>query len=69
MTSAGPAAIVLCHQVTGLATVRALGRQGVDVHAFVFDSADPLRLSRHVRSTIVEDEEDRALVDRLIERA
>jgi D-aspartate ligase len=43
-------AIVLCKVLTGLATVRALARQGVHVHAVVFDPADPLRLSRYPQS-------------------
>lgn len=41
-----PSAIVLCRAVTGLATVRALHRAGVDVHAFVFAEHDHIRRSR-----------------------
>lgn len=46
-----PPAIVLCTALTGLATVRALASQGVQVHALVFDKKDPLRLSRHPHAT------------------
>jgi D-aspartate ligase len=42
-------AIVLCKAATGLATVRALASEGVDVHAFVFSPHDPLRWSRYGR--------------------
>lgn len=41
-----PSAIVLCRAVTGLATVRALHREGVDVHAFVFAEHDVIRHTR-----------------------
>ncbi len=40
-------AIVLCKVLTGLATVRALAREGVHVHAVTFDPADPLKVSRY----------------------
>ena len=40
-------AVVLCCTVTGIATVRALAENGVDVHAFVFRKGDPLYHSRH----------------------
>jgi D-aspartate ligase len=48
-----PKAIVLCSQLTGLATVRALARQGVDVLAFVFDPKDPLLFSRYPSQVVV----------------
>ena len=34
-----PVAIVLCKEVTGLATVRAIAEGKVDVHAIVFDGS------------------------------
>ncbi len=40
-------AVVLCHTVTGIATVRALAEYGVEVHACVFRRDDPLHHSRH----------------------
>jgi D-aspartate ligase len=40
-------AVVLCRTVTGIATVRALAENGVDVRAFVFGKEDPLRHSRY----------------------
>ena len=40
-------AVVLCCTVTGMATVRALAENGVDVHAFVFRKGDPLNHSRY----------------------
>jgi predicted ATP-grasp superfamily ATP-dependent carboligase len=40
-------AIVLCNTVTGIATVRALAECGVETHAFVFRSDDPLHDSRY----------------------
>jgi D-aspartate ligase len=48
-----PTAIVLCCQVTGLATVRALASQGVEVLALVFDPKDPLLVSRYPSRVIV----------------
>jgi predicted ATP-grasp superfamily ATP-dependent carboligase len=52
---APPAAIVLCAVVTGLATVRALAHEGVDVHAFIFDPHDPLRYSRYATKVVLDD--------------
>jgi D-aspartate ligase len=48
-----PMAIVLCSQLTGLATVRALASQGVEVLALVFDPKDPLLVSRYPRQVVV----------------
>src|SRR3954464_7791050 len=42
-------AIVVCKTITGLATVRALGRSGIDVHCLLLEPNDPVRLSRHGR--------------------
>lgn len=53
VTGERPAAIVLCSQLTGLATVRALARRGVDVLALVFDPRDPLLVSRYPRQVVV----------------
>lgn len=53
--SGTPHAIVLCMLLTGLATARALARQGVAVHAIVFDPRDPLRVSRYPKSVSVLD--------------
>jgi D-aspartate ligase len=63
-----PAAIVLCTSVTGLATVRALGKAGVDVHAFVFDAHDPVRFSRYATKIQFVDKnaDDDALLDCLV---
>lgn len=41
-----PSVIVLCRALTGLATVRALHREGIDVHALVFSDHDLVRRSR-----------------------
>lgn len=48
-----PPAIVLCSQLTGLATVRALASQGVEVLALVFDPKDPLLVSRYPSQVVV----------------
>src|ERR1700744_4800388 len=40
-------AVVLCNTVTGIATVRALAEQGVEVHACLFRKDDPLHHSRY----------------------
>jgi len=45
-----PSAIVLCHVQTGLATVRGIGRGGIDVHAAIFDRSEPVRYSRYCRN-------------------
>lgn len=53
-TNHGPlTAIVLCSQLTGLATVRALASQGVEVLALVFDPKDPLLASRYPRQVVI----------------
>ncbi len=49
-------AIVLSRALTGLATVRSLGRTGIPVHVIYFDRADAVRFSRHARSTFWFDE-------------
>ena len=59
-TPTGPAsrtpAIVLARVLTGLSTVRALGRAGVPVHVVYFDPDDPVRLSRYVTRAVRFDE-------------
>src|SRR4051794_7243336 len=42
-------AIVICKTITGLATVRALGQSGINVHCLLLEPHDPVRLSRHGR--------------------
>lgn len=44
-----PNAIVLCHVLTGLATVRGLAAAGIKVHAVTFDADLPVHFSRHCR--------------------
>src|SRR4051812_31591322 len=44
-----PGAIVICKTITGLATARALGLSGIDVHCLLLEPNDPVRLSRHGR--------------------
>jgi D-aspartate ligase len=60
-------AIVLCKVATGLATVRALACQGIEVHAFIFSKDDPLCWSRHGQKVMVDDlaHDEDALVMRL----
>ncbi len=43
--------------LTGLATARALAREGVTVHAVVFDPHDPLRVSRYPKSVSLLDKD------------
>jgi predicted ATP-grasp superfamily ATP-dependent carboligase len=66
-----PAAIVLSRTITGLGTIRSLGRAGVEVHAFYFDRADPVRFSRYCRPVLLEglSEDHEALLDKLISYA
>jgi D-aspartate ligase len=64
-------AVVLCRTVTGIATVRALAENGVDVHAFMFRKDDPARHSRYgLKVTCYHLEDDPiALVQLLIDYA
>ena len=66
-----PSAIVLCHVQTGLATVRGIGRGGIDVHAAIFDPYEPVRYSRYCRNSHISGsliQQDK-LVDWLIDYA
>ena len=51
-----PPAIVMARVLTGLSTVRALGRAGVPVYVVYFDPDDPVRLSRYAARAVWFDE-------------
>ena len=64
-------AIVLCHTVTGIATVRALAECGVEVHACLFRAGDLLRNSRYAKKIACYhlENDETGLVEFLIEYA
>lgn len=66
-----PAAIVLSRTITGLGTIRSLGRAGIEVHAFYFNPADPVRFSRYCRPVLVDERSHShdALLEKLISYA
>ena len=64
-----PPAIVLCSTLTGLATVRALGRRGIEVIALVFDAHDPVIHSRHATRIVgAGNAEDEPTILRMIQQ-
>lgn len=64
-----PAAIVLARGTTGIGMIRSLGQAGIEVHAFVFDKADPACRSKYCRHVevipddFIEDELVQQLID------
>ncbi len=68
---ARPEVIVLSRNVTGLETVRCLGKAGIKVHAIYFKKRDPVRLSRHCRASYFDDsaQNEEALLGNLISYA
>ncbi|RTL57969.1 MAG: hypothetical protein EKK46_01325 [Rhodocyclaceae bacterium] len=50
-----PPALVLSRTITGLGTIRSLGKAGIDVHAVYFDKQDPVRFSRYCKASYFDD--------------
>jgi predicted ATP-grasp superfamily ATP-dependent carboligase/alpha/beta superfamily hydrolase len=68
---ANPEVIVLSRNVTGLETVRCLGKAGIKVHAIYFKKRDPVRLSRFCRAQYFDDsaKDEEALLQQVISHA
>jgi predicted ATP-grasp superfamily ATP-dependent carboligase/alpha/beta superfamily hydrolase len=66
-----PEVIVLSRNVTGLETVRCLGKAGIKVHAIYFKKRDPVRLSRYCLPNYFDDsgQDDEALLHHLVSYA
>lgn len=66
-----PEVIVLSRNVTGLETVRCLGKAGIKVHAIYFNRHDPIRLSRYCQPDYFDDsaQDAGALLNHLISYA